>query len=305
VISFRYHLVSIIAVFLALSLGIVVGTTALNGPITADLRRQVDSLKQDRATLAGQVNSLQGQVADAERFADSYGGQIVKGSLTGKNALMIGLPGAETSTKDAIAKQIAAAGGKVTGRIQITTDYVDPKRASDITSLTVSTHPLGLVLPNTDDAGALGGALMAYVLVGKGQQTDVQQVLAGFASLHMVKVESADNVTPATLIVLVTSGGLPQGDAGGKTQLALITELQRVGAKLVVAGDTESASSHGVVGLVRNDDTDKGTVSTVDNADSSLGQVSTVLAMASADASQFGHYGTVKGVDALFPTLPK
>ena len=42
VISFRYHLVSIVAVFLALALGIVVGTTALNGPITKDLRNQVE-----------------------------------------------------------------------------------------------------------------------------------------------------------------------------------------------------------------------------------------------------------------------
>ena len=30
-IDFRYHIVSIIAVFLALAVGIVVGTTALNG----------------------------------------------------------------------------------------------------------------------------------------------------------------------------------------------------------------------------------------------------------------------------------
>ena len=49
-ISFRYHLVSIIAVFLALALGIVVGTTALNGPITTDLRKQVNTLKSDRST---------------------------------------------------------------------------------------------------------------------------------------------------------------------------------------------------------------------------------------------------------------
>ncbi len=304
-ISFRYHIVSIIAVFLALSLGIVVGTTALNGPITADLRRQVDSLKKDRATLAAQVNGLQGQVGDAQRFADTYGGQIVNGTLSGLSALMIGLPGAATSTKDAIAKQIAAAGGKLSGRIQITSDYVDPKRAGDITSLTVSTHPVGLVLPNTDDAGALGGALLSFVLVGKGQQTDVQQVLAGLASLHMVKVESADTVQPATLIVLVTGGGLKSGDASGKTQLALITELQRAGAHVVVAGDTASATSNGVVSLVRSDDTDKGTVSTVDDADSSMGQVATVLAMAAAQASRYGHFGTGKGVDALFPAPAK
>ena len=42
-ISFRYHLVSIVGVFLALAVGIVVGTTALNGPITKDLRHKLDA----------------------------------------------------------------------------------------------------------------------------------------------------------------------------------------------------------------------------------------------------------------------
>jgi hypothetical protein len=37
-IDFRYHLVSLVAVFLALAVGIVLGTTALNGPLTRGLQ---------------------------------------------------------------------------------------------------------------------------------------------------------------------------------------------------------------------------------------------------------------------------
>ena len=43
-IDFRYHLVSLIAVFLAVALGIVIGTTALNQPILADIKNQVTAL---------------------------------------------------------------------------------------------------------------------------------------------------------------------------------------------------------------------------------------------------------------------
>ena len=68
-ISFRYHIVSIIAVFLALALGIVVGTTALNGPITSNLRSEVDTLRKDRTSLSSQINALQKQVSDAAQFA--------------------------------------------------------------------------------------------------------------------------------------------------------------------------------------------------------------------------------------------
>jgi len=101
VISFRYHLVSIIAVFLALALGIVVGTTALNGPITTDLRKQVNTLKSDRTTLANQVKALQRQVSDAGQFAASFGSQLVQGTLTKQSVLLIGLPGARTSVTPA------------------------------------------------------------------------------------------------------------------------------------------------------------------------------------------------------------
>src|SRR5215471_10548933 len=99
VISFRYHIVSIIAVFLSLALGIVVGTTALNGPITKDLRHQVDSLKNDRNSLSDQVKTLQGEVGDGEQFASQYGGLIVKSSLQKTNVLILGLPGASGGVK--------------------------------------------------------------------------------------------------------------------------------------------------------------------------------------------------------------
>ncbi|MEP6599318.1 MAG: copper transporter [Actinomycetota bacterium] len=302
-ISFRYHLVSIIGIFLALALGIVVGTTALNGPITTDLRHQVDALKKDRSSLSSQVNNLRDQVANGQKFAVTFGPQIVDGQLVGQNALIIGMPGADSAIKDGVTKQVIAAGGKVTGRLQITSDYTDPKRAGDIIALTTSVHPIGLVLPPTDDSGAQGGALLAYVLLGKGasKQTDLQQVLAGFAELHMLKVEGGDNVTPATMVVVVASGTLPVGNAGGKTQLSLVTELQRAGGHVVVVGNPLSATAGGAVALVRGDDVAKTTVSTVDNADSAVGQVATVLALVSVAKFKPGHYGTGSGASDLFP----
>jgi hypothetical protein len=305
VISFRYHVVSLIGVFLALALGIVVGTTALNGPITTDLRHQVETLKNDRSTLAGQVKTLSGQVSDAQRFASDYGPQIVKGTLTGQSVIVLGMPGADSKVKDAIVKGIAAAGGKVTGRLQLTADYTDPKRAGDITALvTGSAHPVGLTLPQTSDPGVLGGALLAYVLMGRGQQTDLRQVLASFSGLHMIKVESAD-VAPAPLVAVVTAGTLPTADAGGQTELALVTQLQAASAKVVLSGDTLSATAGGLVALVRKDDLDKTAVSTVDNADTAMGQVSAVLALSAAARNQNGHYGTAPGVERLFPEPPK
>jgi hypothetical protein len=310
VISFRYHIVSIIAVFLALALGIVVGTTALNGPITKDLRHQVDSLKNDRNSLSGQVRTLQDEVDNGERFGATYGAQIVKSSLHDTTTLILGLPGASGSVKDGLARMVAAAGGKVTGRVQLSGDYADPKQASAMLKFaTGGVHPIGLNYPNTDQAGVLGGALLSYVLLGKGQPSDLTQVIAGFAQMHMLKLEGGDSITPSPNVLIVADGTLPAGDARGQTELALITQLQQQGAHAVVAGDTPAATDSGVVALVRGDSADKSTVATVDNTDTSLGQVSAILALADvskpAPNTVVGHYGTAGGAKSLFPDLPK
>jgi hypothetical protein len=305
VISFRYHLVSIVAVFLALALGIVVGTTALNGPITKDLRNQVNDAKHQRDALATQVKGLQQQVDDAGQFASTYGSRLVSGSLTGKNVLEIDLPGSTSAMADGLAQQVSAAGGKISGQVTITSSYLDPSRGIGVTSLaTGSLRPIGWTAPPTSDAGVLGGSLLAYVLLGKGQSSDLTQVLGGFAGLHMLTAGTQD-ITPTTIVVVLAHGGLPAKDYAGTAEQALIDALAKDGGHVVVAGDAASASKNGLISLVRGSQASRADVSTVDNASSPLGQVSTVLALAGATNGLVGHYGTEQNADALFPAPSK
>jgi copper transport outer membrane protein MctB len=304
VISFRYHIVSIVAVFLALALGIVVGTTALNGPITKDLRNQVNDAKKQRDTLAAQVKVMQGQIDDAGQFAATYGTQLVAGSLTNKNVLEIVLPGATNETQDGLSQQVAAAGGKISGKVTLTKAYLDPSRGAGINSLaTGASHPIGLTLPETPNADELGGALLAYVLLGHGERTDLTQVMSGFSELHMLTLDG--QITPSTTVVVLGHGAMSTKDYAGTAELSLVTALANAGGHVVVAGDSSSAQQGGLVALVRKSKTDHDTVSTVDNANDSFGQVSAVLALAGASKGLVGHYGTEEGANALFPAPAK
>ena len=300
-ISFRYHLVSIVAVFLALALGIVVGTTLLNGPVTNRLRDDVNSLKQQRTDLNNRIKELQGQVDDAGQFASTYGAQLVAGTLTNTNVVLIALPGASTDDEDGIARQIGAAGGKVTARVGLTDEYVDSTRGQDIISLaTGPARPIGVTLPTTDQAEQLAAALLAYVLTGHGAQSDLTQVLSGFSELHMVTTDG-NGVTPSPSVVVVGSGTLRKNSYPAAAELALVQALAKVKAHVVVAGDAATARGAGIVAEVRGSQVRTQT-STVDNADTASGQVATVLTLAQADKQQVGHYGTGSGADALFPS---
>jgi hypothetical protein len=301
VISFRYHVVSLVAVILALAIGIVVGTTALNGPVTSDLRHQVDDLKKQRTQQAGQIKGLQAQVDTAGQFATTFGAQLVAGTLKDKSVLVVALPGASTGMQDAIASQLSAAGAQITGRLQLAPSYIDPSQGDSIISLaTGSAHPINATLPTSSDARVIGAALLSYVLVGHGEATDLKTVLSSFSGLHMISSDP-QGIEPAKTIVLIGNGSLPKNVYAGQAELDLVTQLTAAGGTVVVAGDTGSARGNGIVAEVR-DGAAKSTTSTIDNANSAFGQVSTALAVAAALNSQIGQYGTEKGAQALFPT---
>jgi hypothetical protein len=304
VISFRYHLVSIVAVFLALALGIVVGTTALNGPITKDLRNQVNDLKGQRDDLAAQVKSLRGQVDDADKFASTYGPQLVDGTLTDKDVLVITLPGVPGGMADGVNAELTASGAKVSGRVAVTKDYLDQRLGTQITSMaTGPLHPVGVTYPDTSDAGQIGGSLLAYVLLGKGTSTDLTSVLRAFTSLHMLEVNG--DVAPSTAVVVLGHGTMSANSYAGNSELSLVGALAKAGGHVVVAGDTDSAAGGGLVARVRDAAAEQGTVSTVDDAGDAFGQVSSVIALAATVAGAVGHYGTERGADALFPSPTK
>jgi hypothetical protein len=301
VISFRYHIVSIIGIFLAIALGVVIGTSALNGAVVGDLRRQVTDLKAGNASAADRNRALQAEAGNADLLAKSYGTAIAGKALAKQNVVILSTPGASSDLASAVSDQVAAAGGKVTATLQLTKDFTDPKRAGDIRSLATSngSHPVGLQLPTTDDVGLLAGSLLGYVLLGHGQGTDLTQVLSSFTTLNMIKATGTP--TPGTVLLVVTNGGLPKGDAGGQELLTMVTEIGAAGGPTVVVGDNASSESNGLIGLVRTNDTAKQAVSTVDNGNTALGQLSTVLVAKETLAGRKGHYGTGTGVDALMP----
>ena len=304
-ISFRYHLVSIIAVFLALALGILVGTTGLNGAILSDLKKQVKNLRGETASLRTSNDALSATATNDEKFASEYMKPILAGRLTGQTVAIISAPGTSGKIKDGTEAALTAAGADVVTQIQLTPKFIDPARASDIVALISGPAglPFGLTLPNTSDAPTLAGDVLGYVLSGKGHPNDLRQWISSFSGLGMLTVNN--HPQKATLAVVLTSGTYLKSDGHAKAMPALVTEFNANGIKMVVAGDNASATEAGLVEQVRADAAVDSVVSTVDNADSAIGQVSTALALAGSVTGQTGQYGTGDGSNGLFPPASK
>ncbi|MCF6745885.1 copper transporter [Blastococcus sp. KM273128] len=310
-IDFRYHLVSLIAVFLAVALGIVIGTTALNEPILADIENQVAALEQDKRDLEDRTRELEAQLDTSEEFEEAVGPALVDGTLTDRSVLLVPTNDTVTpETVEAVSALIGEAGGSVSGVVRLQPEYTDPATGAALQSfVTGPGRPAGLQLPESGDTGVLVASLLAQVLMvppdGPAPDTAaISSVLAGLSSLDVLVPEGA-SVTPADHAVLLTGSGFTGDDAETRNAalVALATALDEQGRGAVIAGDVPSARPNGLIGAVRADPALASSVSTVDNIATVVGRISTVLALGQESQGTSGMYGT--GEDAQpVPPLP-
>jgi cell division septum initiation protein DivIVA len=308
VIDFRYHIVSLIAVFLALALGVVVGTTGLNGALLDDLRGQVKGLTEDRRQLQQDVRALQQQAKSDDAVTASLAPKVVAGMLRDSRVTIVATSQADSGVKDGVRKMLEQAGAKITGRIQLTDDLTDPRRAEDVKSMvTGGGQPAGFQLPESDEAGVLAGALLSYVLLDApdGPPADaaaVNQVLSEFATLSMLRVEGGQ-VTAADQVVVIATSQIRGQNADQRlaTTARLVSALDKGGRGVVVAGTRDSAGKAGLVGMIRTDAGLGDAVSTVDDADQASGRIAMVYALVQQAANRSGQYGTADGAQAPFP----
>jgi hypothetical protein len=310
VIDFRYHLVSLIAVFLAIALGIVIGTTQLNGRVLDGLQGQVSALQEDKRGLEDQTQQLQAQADSADSFQQAVAPALVDGRLVDRSVLLV-VTGdqVETQTVDQVTALIEEAGGSVTGEISVRPEYSDPSSSSALQSYVSGPgRPAGITLPETDDAGQLVAALLAQVVMVPAQEgtppdtAAVSSVLAGLSALNVLTQESPA-VTPADYAVVLTGGAFEGEDAAERnTTLAeLVVALDAAGSGAVVAGDAVSAQENGLVGAIRADPTTATAVSTVDNVATAAGRISTVLALGRERDGTSGKYGTGEDTQPVPP----
>jgi hypothetical protein len=311
VIDFRYHLVSLIAVFLAVALGIVIGTTALNAPILEDLEGEVAALAEDKRELETQTQELQAQVDTGDAFGQAVAPALVAGSLAGRSVVLAATgEDVAAETVEELTTLVGEAGGTVTGTIRLQPGYTDPAGAAEVQSyVTGPGLPTGVTLPETDDTGQLVGSLLAQVLMRPAapgatapDTAALSSVLAGLRALDVLDVESA-SVTPADYAVLLTAGAPAEQDGAQRTDtlVDLALALDAAGSGAVVAGDAASAVDPGLVGVIRADPEDSAAVSTVDNVDTAPGRISTVLALGREGAGTSGAYGAGEDTQPVPP----
>ena len=124
-IDFRYHLVSIVAVFLALAIGIVLGSTELQGPAFSLLDKTTSKLQSELGQVSSQRDTAQQQATEGELYAQAVEPAVLRDLLTGHRLLIVTEPGAQSSVVSGITTAAIHAGASVTGEINLQPKFFD------------------------------------------------------------------------------------------------------------------------------------------------------------------------------------
>lgn len=284
-ISYRHHVVSLIAVFLALAIGVTLG----GGPLS-DIGRAAPPSSEAKAQDAGAERAQ----AFAETFATASAPALYAGRLRDRSVSLLTLPGADPAVVDSLGTQIKAAGGSVSGRYTALPALVSAGEKSLVDTMgsqlmtQLDSTAVAADASTYDRIGQLLGLVMSSPKASAANAESVRQSLAGADLLT-----SPEGANRSQLVLVVLGDDVDDAILSG-----LVAGLSAKATGVVVAGDTDSGSTGDLSGLRAEPDAKAAT--TVDGVESALGQVTTVLALARSLESPGGAFGA-SGSDGAVP----
>ncbi|MFB4318734.1 copper transporter [Actinomadura sp. 21ATH] len=308
-IDFRYHLVSIVAIFLSLALGIILGSTTLSQSVTKGLQRQTAALAKSNEEHRRAEDRLRRQVEGDENFARSLAPQIVADRLKGQSVVFVETPGASNSSIEQLSGLAKNAGATVTGRVTIQKKFLDDNQTSTVDELAAQLKPADLAFPSGAGTYDKAGAVLASALVTKDaasagrEDAATASILGGFRQAGYVTTSGkpGQHATLAVMIAPSSPYASEGGDTDNKALLSLAGALDGAGSGAVVGGPTTSTQEGGLLAALRDSDTDKA-VSSQDTVDTASGQVAAILALQNEMSGRTGRYGTGSGVNGYLPS---
>lgn len=324
-INFRYHVVSMIAVFLALGIGVIMGTAVIDRAVVDRLERQQSGLQSDVDDVRAENNRLRNELRAereaARQLADEGSLRLLDGVLADVPVLIVGHRDAEAAGHGDLVTLLGRADADHRGALWFT----DRFRLDDDGELS----DLATVLSFDSDASA--GSLRSAALTRLARhlrpptegepsdattapettdEPDVLTALVDAGFLQFEPAEGADDSLPvvdAETRIIVVSGPDETG-ADRRLLLPLMRTLVAPRADRLTVGVlavTERAATEDdddtFLGPIRDDDTLNGQVATVDGIDEFAGRVAAVLAIADLGTGRVGHYGRGPGSERLLP----
>lgn len=305
VISLRQHAISLVAVFLALAVGVVLGS----GFVADTFGSSSDAQDEREQQLRDENQQLSSNLNAANNFDAAIAGRLLGGSLKDRPVLIITTPNADEGDIAAVKDNLNKSGAIFNGQLALTEAFISDQNAEKMRSIIDQSIPPGSELrTELTDSGGRAGDLLGLLLNLSPEDAEPQvsssDTTAGLAALKQGGFVDYANgaVKPAQLSIVVT-GNKFADDSGARGQVIgrfAVAFAQR-GSGTVLVGRTGSAEGSSPIAVVRADPSLNSKISTVDNVDQATGRITTVLALTDELGNKQGAFGTGPGATAITP----
>lgn len=305
-IDFRYHLISLIAVFLALGLGILMGSVVLSEKYVQRLERRVEDLAGSLDASREEVSVLEQRVDGLQEFARESEPLLVGDVLAGEEIVAFVLDGTDPPVVDGLSDSIEAAGGTLVSTISTTDRFElqDQPERDQLALILGSSAALGADL-REEAATQLGDRAAAAASAGISARTTgparrLIMLLEDLQEEEFLGVSTREEMPiPSGASFLLVGGSTSEPPAGAVNfGLDLAAALTGRGRAVLVAAPSSSAWQ--LVDTMRDDPAGV-SVATVDHADTVPGRIAAMLGLQMAIDGVYDHYGTDPGATSILP----
>jgi hypothetical protein len=300
-INLRYHIVSLVAVFLALALGVIAGTTVIDKGIVKGLRSARATLVDRNRFLGAQLQQRDRQIAMWNTFGKTLIPEMMRNALKGHEVVEIVEKDERVDIVNAVDQAIEQSGAQLAGRVEFSGKWALKDETSP--------EQLGLALGITsNDRTTLlrdAGTKLAARMRAPGNPDadgDLLRALQRDGFLTISDKRGGAFPPANTLFVYLSAGNA----AGVPDRSAFALQfLRALGARAHVAVGEPLASQESLVDRVRSDGDLRASVATIDHVDTLPGQLALVIALreiAAGMAAPAPAFGVRRGASAVAPT---
>jgi len=313
-ISFRYHIFTIVAIFLAVGLGLLFGSSVVQPALIEDLENQANRLGQDLSDTRAEVSDLEAEVSALHQAGDILP-SLDPGTLTDLPVVLVTHDGVDARLLSQTQQSLSEAAVKIVAELSVT----DRMAVGDEPSRLALAELLGMA-SDTETPGLQARA--AEVLAQRLVVGEPRRVVPASGTDILDGLLTANFLTTPPGSPAISRGDLP--GIGGKGQLVIVLSggqgeplidpqdffvplvdgLVQRGAT-VAAGESAS-TEYAFVPVLRADGAagDGTRMVTVDDLDFSVGGAALVLGLERLlFLGQGGNYGIKAGATAALPPL--
>lgn len=301
--NFRYHIVSLIAVFLALAIGVVLGA----GPLQTRLARSFET----PATVAAEAESAQLRGIQMRSSAEGKGvialsEKLVAAQLNGANVVTVALPGTDPADITSARESLQRAGATLSGAVTLTDNWDLQGMAQYRETLSTALSSRVQGIPSGASYDDVIGYAVVNVLTTSGAERDIAFEILTDAQTPVLTLQEDPKGAAHAVVVIgprdsVRAEISDNQDASLHAPSAwtgLARALSSAPKNGVFVGDADSQNS--MLAMIRSENI---AVTTVDQVGTESANVAMVLALPTA-GPQARAFGVGQGATAVFPPLP-